>query len=98
MSDRIAPARLEFQAWRKARLIGIPTGGAGLLPEHKAWLDETVRQIRFREHYWIDIVGYASKLKQRGSNNEAQSIQYNRELSYKRAAEVAFTSSRMLPK
>jgi hypothetical protein len=61
-----------------------------VLPEHKAWLDETLRIVRRRGHYWIDIVGYASKLRPRASRDEAKSIQYNRDLSLKRASEVAF--------
>lgn len=46
-----------------ARLCNFPTGKAMLLPNHKAWLDTTVKRLlRDLPDPWVDLYGYASHL------------------------------------
>jgi hypothetical protein len=89
MSTRLMAARLDFHASRKVRFIDFKTGSAWLQEEHRRWLDETLSQLQGQYNFWIDIVGFASKLPPRGSPNSDDARFFNSQLSYARANEVA---------
>jgi hypothetical protein len=89
MTTRLMPARLDFHAGRKVRLTDFNTGSAWLQSEHKSWLDDTLTQLHGQQNFWVDIVGFASKLPPRGSPDSQDARFFNTQLSYARASEVA---------
>jgi flagellar motor protein MotB len=89
-TKRLTQSFLNFSrpAFREVRLIDFTTGKADLQPEHRAWLTEATAAIPFTRNFRVYIIGYASKLNFRGEN-QSHSDESNRDLSFKRANEVA---------
>lgn len=71
-------------------MIDFQTGKSELRNEHKAWIDETVRQLAHAGQFFIYIYGFASKLgPAHGHGTTKESEAFNRQLSYDRASAAA---------
>src|SRR5262249_36799714 len=79
MAARVIEPYIRTNAARKKRLIDFQTGKADLQPEHKAWLNEVLQFISLTTYFYIDIIGYASKIGDAA---------FNERLSYSRASAV----------
>ncbi|HLK35388.1 MAG TPA: OmpA family protein [Polyangiaceae bacterium] len=90
MSNRLQPAQLNTPATRKIRMVDFETGKSALRPEHRSWIDQTVQQLAGQNDFWVYFYGFASKLGQKGSGNNAEAASsFNRQLSYDRANAAA---------
>jgi hypothetical protein len=90
MAARILPPLIPTSASQKVRLADFATGRSELQPEHRTWLEQTVHHLTPYDQFWVDIVGFASKLGPAGGGNDPEaSSAFNRQLSYDRANSVA---------
>jgi len=90
MVGRLLPPQILTSATQKIRLADFATGRSDLQPEHRDWLEQTVHHLTPYDQFWVDIVGFASKLGPAGGGNDPEaSSAFNRQLSYDRANSVA---------
>ncbi len=90
MADPLTPAKLKTSATRKIRLAEFATGKSDLRPEHKAWIDGALNHLTAQDQFFVQIIGYASKLgPKNGGYDSNVASDFNRQLSYERASVVA---------